>query len=103
MHVHSHLLISPSLDNSGYWLSFINIHQFFRDLDAPELRDRMQSLVMSALAMATLMKSSEMELGVRGRDLALSFRDRAQACLEAACQSKIFDYTLAEAALVRSL
>ena len=62
----------------------------------------MQSLVMSALAMALLMKSSEIELGSRGRSLALAFRDKAQACLEDACHSQTFDHTLAEAALVRS-
>ena len=64
------------------------------------MRGRMQPLVLSALAMSTLMKSSELELGGRGRELALNLRDRAQACLEQACRSQTLDYTLAEAALV---
>ncbi|EJF65212.1 hypothetical protein DICSQDRAFT_166265 [Dichomitus squalens LYAD-421 SS1] len=88
---------------SSYWLSFINIPLFFRDLHEPDLRGRMQSLVMSALAMAMLMKSSEIELGSRGRDLALTFRNKAQACLLDACHSHNFDYTLAEAALILAL
>ena len=58
---------------------------------------------MSALAMAMLMKSSELEFGSEGRAMALRFRDRAQECLELACRSQTFDYTLAEAALVRTL
>ena len=93
---------SRSFTTSSYWLSFINVPLFFRDLHEPDLRGRMQSLVMSALAMAMLMKSSEIELGGRGRELALTFRDKAQACLEDACHSQNFDYTLAEAALVRT-
>ncbi|PIL36283.1 transcription factor [Ganoderma sinense ZZ0214-1] len=88
---------------SSYWLSFINVPLFFRDLHQPDLRSRMQSLVMSALAMALLMKSSEIELGRRGRELALTFRNKAQACLEDACHSQTFDHTLAEAALILAL
>ena len=53
--------------------------------------------------MAMLMKSSELEFGSEGRAMALRFRDRAQECLELACRSQTFDYTLAEAALVRTL
>lgn len=63
----------------------------------------MQSLVMSALAMATLMKSSEIELGSRGRELALTLRDQARACLEHACNTRTPDYQMAGAALVRTL
>lgn len=63
----------------------------------------MQSLVMSALAMAMLMKSSEIELGRNGRELALTLRDRARACLEHACNTRTPDYQMAGAALVRSL
>lgn len=91
-----------SFTTSSYWLSFINVPLFFRDLHQPDLRSRMQSLVMSSLAMALLMKSSEIELGSRGRELALTFRNKAQACLEDACHGRVFDHTLAEAALVRA-
>lgn len=58
------------------------------------------SLVLSALALATLMKSSEIEHGAEGRRRALYLRDRAQATLEEACTAQAVDFTLAEAALV---
>ena len=87
-------------ETGAYWLSFINVPLFFQDLQDPNSRGRMQPLVLSGLAMAVLMKSSELELGSRGRDLALKLRDRAQVCLEQACHSQDLDYTLAEAALV---
>ncbi|KAI0661402.1 hypothetical protein C8Q70DRAFT_911816 [Cubamyces menziesii] len=88
---------------SSYWLSFIYLPAFLRDLQDPVIRGRMQPLIMSALAMAMLMKSSELEFGSQGRAMALRFRDRAQECLELACRSQTFDYTLAEAALILAL
>ncbi|OSD04134.1 hypothetical protein PYCCODRAFT_1451417 [Trametes coccinea BRFM310] len=88
---------------TSYWLSFICLPIFLRDLHDPTIRGHMQPLIMSALAMATLMKSSDIEYGARGRELALSFHSRAQACLEIACRSQTFDYTLAEAALIMAL
>ena len=91
-----------SFNTSDYWLSFINVPLFFRDLQDPRQRDRMQPLVLAGLAMSILMKSSELELGHRGRELALHFRNSAQECLERACQDQTLDYTLAEAALVRN-
>lgn len=59
------------------------------------------ALIMAALAMATLMKSSEIELGSEGRHRAVRYRDSAQTLLESACNQQLVDYTLAEAALVR--
>ncbi|KAI0829772.1 hypothetical protein BC628DRAFT_1477485 [Trametes gibbosa] len=88
---------------SSYWLSFVNIRTFLRDLGDPDRRNRMQPLIMSSLAMAMLMKSSDVECGPNGRAVALSLRDRAQACLLSACRSQTFDYTLAEAALMMAL
>ena len=60
------------------------------------------ALVLSALAMSNLMRSSELERGSTGRCLALSLRDSAQAALESACNAQSIDYTLAEAAIVRA-
>ncbi|KAH9858993.1 hypothetical protein C2E23DRAFT_717806 [Lenzites betulinus] len=88
---------------SSYWLSFINLRTFLRDLGDPDRRSYMQPLIMSTLAMAMLMKSSDLECGLPGRDIALSLHARAQACLESACRSQTFDYTLAEAALMMAL
>ncbi|KIJ68076.1 hypothetical protein HYDPIDRAFT_173755 [Hydnomerulius pinastri MD-312] len=58
------------------------------------------SLVFAGLALATLMKSSEMELGTAGRNRALWLRDQAQASLEASWNSQWIDMTLAKAALI---
>ncbi|KAI0633498.1 hypothetical protein C8Q77DRAFT_1157703 [Trametes polyzona] len=89
---------------SSYWLSFINLNILVRDLNDPILRGRMQPFIMSCLAMAMLMKSSELECGSRGRALALTFRDRAQASLASACRNQEdLDYTHAEAALMLAL
>ena len=92
--------LPSSFKTSGYWLSFINVPLFFRDLQDPNMRGGLQPLVLSGLAMAILMKSSELELGSRGRDLALTLRNRAQGCVEEVCRSQNLDYTLAKAALV---
>jgi len=58
------------------------------------------SLVFAGLALATLMKSSEMELGSAGRERAIWLRDKAQGWLEASWNSQWIDMTLAKAALV---
>ncbi|OCH89059.1 hypothetical protein OBBRIDRAFT_733272 [Obba rivulosa] len=89
---------------SSYWLFFINVPVFIRDLQDTHQRAQIQpSLIMSALAMANLMRSSELELGAAGRRRALEFRDAAQASLEDACNNQSVDYTLAEAALILAL
>ncbi|OBZ70696.1 hypothetical protein A0H81_09310 [Grifola frondosa] len=89
---------------SSYWLSFINIPVFFRDLRDPTLRARMQPcLIMSSLALATLMRSSEIEMGSAGRQRALWLRNLAHQSLEAACSNQSVDYAVAEAALILAL
>jgi hypothetical protein len=60
------------------------------------------SLVFAGLALATLMKSSEMGLGTAGRNRAVWLRDQAQTSLEASWNSQWIDMALAKAALVRS-
>ncbi|EGO00473.1 hypothetical protein SERLA73DRAFT_181083 [Serpula lacrymans var. lacrymans S7.3] len=61
------------------------------------------SLVLSGLALSTLMKSSEMELGATGRSRALWLRDAAQSSLESSWTSGWIDMTLAKAALILAL
>ncbi|PBK84181.1 hypothetical protein ARMGADRAFT_1000409 [Armillaria gallica] len=90
--------------DAGYWLSFLNV-KFFRDtlLNAQE-RIRIQpAFVLAALAMSTLMKSSETEYAVQGRTRALYLRNLAQSALEAAWESEWIDAALAEAALILAL
>ncbi|CAL1706066.1 unnamed protein product [Somion occarium] len=92
------------LSSSSYWLFFLNPTVFFEDLSNPQRRILMQpSLILSALALATLMKSSDIEDGAAGRTRALYFRDIAQASLEEACSAQAVDFTLAEAALIIAL
>ncbi|THH31408.1 hypothetical protein EUX98_g2788 [Antrodiella citrinella] len=93
------------LSNSSYWLFFFNKDAFFQTLRDPQERLTIQpALVMAAIALATLMKSSQIELGRDGRDRALFWRNNAQAALEIACGvPQELDYTLAEAALILAL
>ncbi|KAF9241857.1 hypothetical protein BU15DRAFT_87078 [Melanogaster broomeanus] len=93
--------LSTLFATTGYWLSFVNVPDFVQSLYNPEDRSMMQpSLVFAGLALATLMKSSEMELGTAGRNRAAWFRDQAQASLEASWNSQWVDITLAKAALI---
>ncbi|KIM76126.1 hypothetical protein PILCRDRAFT_98790 [Piloderma croceum F 1598] len=89
---------------SGYWLSFINVDAFMRTLFNPEEQLRMQpALVYAGLALATLMKSSELELGAAGRTRAVWLRDAAQTNLEQSLANQWIDLPLAEAALMLAL
>jgi hypothetical protein len=89
------------LDNTSYWLFFLNRDLLFDDISYSHRRQTLQpALVLSALAMATLMKSSQLELGAAGRARAVALRNAAQAAMEAACNARNVDYMLAEAAIV---
>ena len=93
-----------SFNTSGYWLSFINVPFFIRTLYNEDQRARMQpALIYAGLALATLMKSSELELGHAGRTRAIWLRDAAQSNLEQSLNAQMIDLGLAEAALVRPL
>lgn len=95
------LTLRYRLSASSYWLFFFNKEIFFSTLRDPQQRLAVQpALIMSCLALATLMKSSEIELRNAGRARALFWRNAAQAALELACNAHELDYTLAEAALV---
>ena len=99
----SHLRSDPSrrFDNSSYWLFFINRDLFFRNLQDPERRSAIHpSLILASLALATLLKSSSIELREAGHDRALHFRGLAEEALNAAYDAEDLDHTLAETALV---
>ena len=67
-------------------------------------RSRMQpSIIYAGLALATLMKSSQLELGITGRNRALWLRDAAQSNLEQSLNGQWIDLSLAEAAMVSSV
>jgi hypothetical protein len=96
----SYLFRSPdratyrSFRTASHWLSF---------LDAPallsSLRQQPPSLVYALLALATLLRSSELERGSAGRDRALVLRDAAQAALERAWDARAVVLSHAQAAL----
>lgn len=70
----------------------------------PDARISMQpSLVLSALALSTLMKSSETGLGENGRRLSLWLRDAAQSSLDASISASWIEPSLAQAAFVSDL
>lgn len=92
------------LENSVYWLSFINFPRFVDNIFNPSTRIFVQpSLVLSALAMATMMKSSEVGLGEEGRRLALWLRDAAQSSLDASICASWIEPSLAQAAFFLAL
>ncbi|KAF9232461.1 hypothetical protein BU15DRAFT_67440 [Melanogaster broomeanus] len=95
--------LSTLFATTGYWLSFVNVPDFVQSLYNPEDWSMMQPLlVFAGLALATLMKSSEMELGTAGRNCAAWFRDQTQASLETSWNSQWVDITLVKAALMRA-
>ncbi|KAL4078296.1 hypothetical protein V8B97DRAFT_1936553 [Scleroderma yunnanense] len=93
--------LSAVFTTRGHWLPFINVNEFARRLYGSDDRSLSQlSLVFAGLAVATLMKSSEMGLGTAGRNRAAWLRDKAQASLEASWSSQLIDIDLAKAALM---
>ncbi|KAJ3751510.1 hypothetical protein DFH05DRAFT_196649 [Lentinula detonsa] len=90
--------------DTGHWLSFLNLNYFLETLWHPENRISIRPpLILSILAMATLMKSSQAEYGVKGREQALIYRDSARSALESSWASSWVDPMLAEAALILAL
>ncbi|THU95763.1 hypothetical protein K435DRAFT_665729 [Dendrothele bispora CBS 962.96] len=89
---------------SNYWFSFFHLPSFFGKFLDPQKRERMQpSLVLSALAVSTFFKSSNVGLGQAGRQRALRFLDAAQGSLQASLNAGFIDETLAQAAWLIAL
>jgi hypothetical protein len=82
-------------------MCFINPDLFLRSLASPESRQNVQpALIYAGLALATLIKSSELELGLAGVNRALWLRDVAQVELESSWSARWIDLGLAQAAMV---
>jgi hypothetical protein len=65
---------------------------------------RMQpALIYSALGLATLLRSSDAELGASGRERAVWLRNVASSLIESAWNTRWLDERLAQAALVSIL
>ncbi|KIM31558.1 hypothetical protein M408DRAFT_21577 [Serendipita vermifera MAFF 305830] len=91
--------LSFVLNKSVYWLSVVNFPHLMDNLCNSSTRVLVQpSVVLSALAIATMMKSSEVGLGEEGRRFALWLRDAAQASLDASISASWIEPSLAQAA-----
>ncbi|KAI0781970.1 hypothetical protein C8Q75DRAFT_795994 [Abortiporus biennis] len=81
--------------SSNFWFSFFNISRFFTRLLDPTQRNTIQpSLVLSALAVANFIQSSEQENGAKGRAWAMRLRDEAEGALQASLSTRWVDETL---------
>ncbi|KAL0569731.1 hypothetical protein V5O48_012229 [Marasmius crinis-equi] len=101
LETHTRYLFSDTSHN----LEFLNVGCFVQNLYSPERRHTIQpSLMLAILAMATLMKSSNIEHGEKGRRDALHLRDAAHQALQATmASSEWVDAAVAEAALILCL
>ncbi|KIM31556.1 hypothetical protein M408DRAFT_21575 [Serendipita vermifera MAFF 305830] len=89
------------LNDNLEWISFIEFRGFADKLFVQRARATMQpSVILAALALSTMMRSSELGLGQEGRTLALWLRDTAQSSLEASISASWIDPSLAQAAFV---
>jgi len=90
--------------DTGHSLLFLHVEFVIKRLYNEDQRCLIQpAFIYAVLAMATLMKSSEMEFRAPGRERALWLRNSAQSHLEDSYKKDWVDATLAEAALVRCL
>ncbi|KAG6916115.1 hypothetical protein DXG01_008390 [Tephrocybe rancida] len=91
-------------NDTGHWLSFLNFDYFMKTLMDEESRLSIQpAFIYAGLAMAILMKSSEMEFKAPGRQRALWLRDTAETLIQNSINSEWIDASLAEAALIIAL
>ncbi|EIN11157.1 hypothetical protein PUNSTDRAFT_118688 [Punctularia strigosozonata HHB-11173 SS5] len=87
--------------STSYFMCFINQDLFLRSLASAESRQNVQpALIYAGLALATLIKSSELELGSAGRNRAMWLRDVAQVELEKSWTASWVDRGLAQAAMI---
>ncbi|KAF7317408.1 Zn(2)-C6 fungal-type domain-containing protein [Mycena chlorophos] len=88
-------------NDAGHWLSFLNLSSLLKCLWSSEDRHSIPpAFVFSCLALAELMRSSELERGATGRARAARLRENAQTALETALTQDEVGYRLAEAAFV---
>lgn len=90
---------------SNWWFSFIHTSTFWSNFHNSERRSSsavQPGLIYAALAMATFLKSNEMEGGRWGREMAAELRDQAQAAIDNSISVNWVDIGLAQAAWVRN-
>lgn len=87
---------------SSYWFSFLNVPRFYNSFMDPSGQSRMQpSLLLSLLAVSTLLQSSQRPYPAESRDKSLMLQEAARAALEASLYARAIDEELAQAAWVR--
>ncbi|KAK1235877.1 hypothetical protein PQX77_000889 [Marasmius sp. AFHP31] len=91
--------------DTGHNLDFLNVDSFVRTLYTPDRRHTIQpALMLAVLATSTLMKSSNIEQGEKGRRDAIQLRDAANQALQATVSSSEWvDAAVAGAALILCL
>ncbi|KAI0349873.1 hypothetical protein OH77DRAFT_1577289 [Trametes cingulata] len=83
------------------WYSFIDVPRFFATFCSTLGRQTIQpSLILSMLALSTLLQSSKLELGAKGMDKALRLADQAYAAFHASLNTGWIDIGLVQAAYV---
>ncbi|KAH9848334.1 hypothetical protein C2E23DRAFT_844367 [Lenzites betulinus] len=83
------------------WFSFLDVPKFLSTLFNPAGRQALQpSLVLSALALATLLQSSEFERGEKGMNMALKLVEQAYAAFYSSLNSGWIDVGLTQAAYI---
>ncbi|KAI0356193.1 hypothetical protein OH77DRAFT_1423788 [Trametes cingulata] len=83
---------------SASWMSFLHLPRFFATVLDPIRRQEMQpSVLMAALAIGTLVQSSEVEKGAKGRRRALKLLDMAHGALQSSLATGWVDVGLAQA------
>ncbi len=88
--------------SSSHWFSFLNVPRFYNTFTDPTRRSHMQpSLLLSLLAVSTLLQSSERVCPEESRRKAMMLREEAQGQLEASLYARAIDGELAQAAWVR--
>lgn len=93
--------MDTSFDDTNHWLTFLNLTKFLEYLTDPQQRVNIHpAFILAILAMATLMRSSEVGYGGKGRDRALLLKQSAKELLDDGEDSKEMDPRLAQAALV---
>lgn len=90
-----------SVNNTGHLLSFINLEYLQHRLVHSDERHRIHPcFILSALAMAKLMKSSTVEGGSNGLQESMLLALDAHTAFEEAIHRNWIDHTIAETALV---
>ncbi|KAF9519720.1 hypothetical protein BS47DRAFT_1083437 [Hydnum rufescens UP504] len=86
---------------SNQFLAFINVPLFLSTFHHPDQREHVQpSLVLAMLALSTLLRSSDIGLGHKGRLKALELRDLAQSHFDMSLICGWVSPDLAQAALL---